>query len=73
MALQRLDKLIASTGKFSRREVKLLIKECRVLVDGHPGDILSWVLTGLLAVLLGAAVVLKPEKYGFQSNPAGGI
>ena len=36
MALQRLDKLIASTGKFSRREVKLLIKEGRVLVDGHP-------------------------------------
>lgn len=44
-----------------------------LLVDGHPGDILSWVLTGLLAVLLGAAVFLKPEKYGFQSNPAGGI
>lgn len=36
MSLQRLDKLIASTGKYSRREVKLLIKECRVLVDGHP-------------------------------------
>ena len=35
MALQRLDKLIASTGKFSRREVKLLIKEGRVLVDGY--------------------------------------
>ena len=44
-----------------------------LLVAGHPGDILSWVLTGLLAVLLGAAVFLKPEKYGFQSNPAGGI
>ena len=36
MAMQRLDKLIASTGKFSRREVKLLIKEGRVLIDGHP-------------------------------------
>lgn len=36
MALQRLDKLIASTGKHSRREVKLLIKEGRVLVDGRP-------------------------------------
>ena len=35
MALQRLDKLIASTGKYSRREVKLLIKEGRVLVDGY--------------------------------------
>ena len=36
MDLQRLDKLIASTGKYSRREVKLLIKEGRVLVDGFP-------------------------------------
>ncbi len=36
MAMQRLDKLIASTGKYSRREVKLLIKEGRVLVDGVP-------------------------------------
>ena len=36
MALQRLDKLIASTGKYSRREVKLYIKEGRVLVDGFP-------------------------------------
>ncbi len=36
MALQRLDKLIASTGKYSRREVKLFIKEGRVLVDGFP-------------------------------------
>lgn len=35
MALQRLDKLIASTGRYSRREVKLLIKEGRVLVDGY--------------------------------------
>lgn len=36
MAVQRLDKLIASTGRWSRREAKLLIKEGRVLVDGLP-------------------------------------
>ena len=36
MDAQRLDKLIASTGKWSRREAKLLIKEGRVLVDGTP-------------------------------------
>ena len=36
MAVQRLDKVIASTGRWSRREVKLLIKEGRVLVDGYP-------------------------------------
>ena len=36
MELQRLDKVIASTGKWSRREVKLLVKQGRVLVDGFP-------------------------------------
>ena len=36
MAEQRLDKVIASMGKWSRREVKQLIKEGRVLVDDLP-------------------------------------
>ncbi len=36
MAAQRLDKLIASTGRWSRREAKVLIREGRVLVDGVP-------------------------------------
>ena len=36
MAEQRLDKLIASTGRWSRREVKILVREGRVLVDGFP-------------------------------------
>ena len=36
MEKQRLDKVIASTGKYSRREVKLLIRQGRVLVDGLP-------------------------------------
>ena len=36
MALERLDKLIASTGRWSRREVKTLIREGRVLLDGMP-------------------------------------
>lgn len=35
MALQRLDKLIASMGKYSRREVKQLVREGRVLVNGR--------------------------------------
>ena len=34
MEQQRLDKIIASTGRYSRREVKLLIRQGRVLVDG---------------------------------------
>lgn len=36
MEKQRLDKVIASTGRFSRREVKLLVRQGRVLVDGFP-------------------------------------
>ena len=34
MDKQRIDKIIASTGKFSRREVKLLVRQGRVCVDG---------------------------------------
>ena len=36
MEKQRLDKIIASTGKFSRREVKDLIRHGLVAVDGIP-------------------------------------
>ncbi len=36
MEKQRLDKIIASTGRFSRREVKALVRQGRVLVDGAP-------------------------------------
>lgn len=36
MAAQRLDKIIASTGRWSRREVKDLIRQGRVTVDDVP-------------------------------------
>ena len=35
VAQERLDKIIASTGRWSRREVKTLVREGRVLVDGR--------------------------------------
>ena len=38
MERQRLDKIIASTGKWSRREVKNLIRQGRVLVDDYPAQ-----------------------------------
>ena len=38
MEKQRLDKIIASTGKWSRREVKALVRQGRVLVDGQWHD-----------------------------------
>ena len=36
MEKQRLDKIIASTGKWSRKEVKNLIRHGQALVDGRP-------------------------------------
>lgn len=36
MALERLDKLLASTGRWSRKEVKDLVRQGRVLVNGRP-------------------------------------
>ncbi len=36
MVMERLDKLIASTGRWSRREAKEMIRAGRVLVDGRP-------------------------------------
>ena len=35
MEKQRLDKIIASTGHWSRREVKALVRQGRVLVEGQ--------------------------------------
>ena len=35
---ERLDKIISSTGKYSRREVKLLVRQGRILVDGVPAS-----------------------------------
>ena len=36
MERMRLDRIIAAAGRYSRREVKLLVRQGRVLVDGVP-------------------------------------
>ena len=36
MEKARLDKIIAGEGTYSRREVRLLVRQGRVLVDGVP-------------------------------------
>ena len=36
MGKERLDKLLAATGRWSRREAKEIIRQGRVLVDGRP-------------------------------------
>ena len=35
LVMERLDKIIAGTGKYSRREVKELVRQGRVIVDGR--------------------------------------
>lgn len=39
-----------------------------LLVTGHPGGILSWILTAVFVILLAASAILRPEKYSFQAN-----
>ena len=34
--MERLDKLLAATGRWSRREVKDLVRQGRVELDGQP-------------------------------------
>lgn len=36
MEKQRLDKLLASTGKWSRREIRILVRAGKILADGIP-------------------------------------
>ncbi|MBQ0037850.1 MAG: rRNA pseudouridine synthase [Clostridiales bacterium] len=36
--MERLDKIISATGKYTRREVKALVRQGRVAVDGVPAD-----------------------------------
>lgn len=44
-----------------------------LLIPGHPGNVLSWILTGIFVLFLGAAAILKPEKYSFPANVRTGI
>ena len=39
--MERLDKIIAGTGKYSRREVKELVRQGRVVVDGRQQTVLD--------------------------------
>lgn len=73
MALQRLDKLIAATGKWSRREVRLLIKEGRVLVDGLPAKSAEDKVDPALSTVEvdGADIGYREYTYVMLHKPAG--
>jgi 16S rRNA pseudouridine516 synthase len=73
METQRLDKLLASTGKWSRREVKLLIRQGRVLVNGAPAASAEEKLDPDAASLAvdGQSVALRRVTWLMMNKPAG--
>lgn len=73
MALQRLDKIIASTGRFSRREVKQLVREGRVLVDGKMAKSAEEKYDPLTAVIAvnGETLSYREHTWLMLHKPAG--
>lgn len=73
MELQRLDKIIAATGRYSRREVKLLIRQGRVLVDGKAPRSSEEKVDGEAASITVDGIALHYQKYTWimLHKPAG--
>ena len=73
MALQRLDKIIASTGRYSRRQVAERVKRGEVLINGVPArsaaekaDPVADVIT-----VAGETVEWKAARWIMMNKPAG--
>ena len=73
MEKQRLDKIIVSTGQFSRREVKQLVRQGRVLVDGIPARSAAEKADPETAEILvnGEAIVYRKYTWIMLNKPAG--
>lgn len=71
--MERIDKLLASTGRWSRREVKRLIKEGRVLLDGVPAAAPEQKLNAETSRLQvdGEEIAVKEYTYIMMNKPAG--
>ena len=71
--MERIDKLLSSTGRWSRKEVKQLIKEGRVLLDGVPAAAPELKLDPGTARLQvdGEEVAVKRYTYLMMNKPAG--
>lgn len=59
--MERLDKIVSATGKKSRREVKLLVKQGRILVDGVPAAAADMKVDPEVSEIL-----LDEENIGYQ-------
>jgi len=73
VALERLDKLLASTGRWSRKEVKDLVRQGRVLVNGRPvlRSEEKWEPTETELMVDGQRVDCAPFVYLMLHKPAG--
>ena len=73
MSMERLDKLLASTGRWSRSEVKRLVREGRVLADGRiaasPEE--KYDAGSVSLTVDGEAVRLRQYVYVMLHKPAG--
>lgn len=71
--MERLDKLLASTGRWSRREVKQLIREGRVLVGGVPAGSAEERADPAVSRILvdGEEAVIRTYTYVMLNKPAG--
>ena len=63
--MERLDKLLAGTGKWARREVKALVRQGLVRVDGRLAASAEDKLDPAAAVvtLAGETIYLRPVTY----------
>lgn len=71
--MERLDKVIANRGAASRREVKTLVRQGRVLVDGIPAAAADMKVDAAAAVITVDGVALESERhvYLLLHKPAG--
>ena len=73
MAQERLDKLLSSTGRWSRREVKALVRQGLVRVDGRLAASAEDKLDPAAAIITvaGETVALHRFTYVMLHKPAG--
>ena len=71
--MERLDKIISATGKKSRREVREMVRQGRVLVDGKPAPAADMKVEPQTAVILLDGEPLGYEKFTYVMlhKPAG--
>ena len=72
--MERLDKILAATGKWSRKEAKALIKSGRVKVEGkNPAGPEDKIPEGAVVTVDGRPILTDKYVYIMHHKPAGVI